>query len=102
MTISGTALTPIKDIQDPIMPTQMILSTRARAVLRAYLLQYGVLEQTEVCKHAGMVGTKIILCVLYRRYHNADYLQKSSLIVLCVLHRHYHDADDLQESCVIV
>ena len=38
--------------------------------------------QTEVCKHAGVAGTKIALRILHHRYHDADYLQKSSLISL--------------------
>ena len=55
-------------------------------------------SRAEVCKHSEVAGTEIVLCVLHHQYHNADYLQESSLIVLYVLHCRYHDADYLQKS----
>ena len=48
--------------------------------------------------HGGVTTGRIIFEHLHshRRYHDADYVRKSSLMVLCVLHRRFHDVDYLQ------
>ena len=59
-------------------------SSRARSCLLALseASQRALVRDSpaKVCKHTGVAGAEMVLCDLHRWYHEADYLQNSSLI----------------------